>query len=322
MRKSRVDQRRKNFGPEEDEGRKKYTVDQKEFFSKLTPELAKQCRDVFSNTASRAFSTATHQPNLLKEGGLQEHTVIMMLLEVVANAGQKVGTLIDLASDTNYITLKAASRLNLRSEDITLIVHGVGGMKVHVETRRYLLKIRVKTPKGLLKLHQLVCYGLDSIADVHKHATPQQLQKHFPDIPLDELVRPKEIHLLMSHREGQLAPQRIRAVGDLVLWDGPLGQTVGGCHPELFEELAMSAHMSKTHFARSMRAAALKYEELTDAVPEETSPKEQVAVKAQESRKPPMETFWIGGSGTALGQHASQSAGAAAVEIANRAEKK
>lgn len=51
----------------------------------------------------------------------------MMLLEVVANAGQKVGTLIDLASDTNYITHKAASRLNLRSEDITLIVHGVGG---------------------------------------------------------------------------------------------------------------------------------------------------------------------------------------------------
>lgn len=126
-----------------------------------------------------------------------------------------------MASDTNYITHKAASRLNLRSEDITLIVHGVGGgMKVHVETRRYLLKIRVKTPKGTLKSYQLVCYGLDSIADVHKHVTPQQLQKFFPDVPLEELVRPKEIHLLISHREGQLAPQRIRTVGDLILWDG------------------------------------------------------------------------------------------------------
>lgn len=122
-----MDQRRSKFGPEEDKGKKKYTVDQEEFFSKLPPELAKQCRDVFSNTASRAFNTAKHQPSLLKEGGLQEHPVIMMLLEVVANAGQKVGTLIDLASDTNYITHKAASRLNLRSEDITLIVHVVGG---------------------------------------------------------------------------------------------------------------------------------------------------------------------------------------------------
>lgn len=40
----------------------------------------------------------------------------MMLLEVTANAGQKIGTLIDLASDTNYITNEAADRLNLRNE--------------------------------------------------------------------------------------------------------------------------------------------------------------------------------------------------------------
>ena len=46
----------------------------------------------------------------------------MMLLEVTANAGQKIGTLIDLASDTNYITHEAAGRLNLKSEDITLVV--------------------------------------------------------------------------------------------------------------------------------------------------------------------------------------------------------
>lgn len=56
----------------------------------------------------------------------------MMLLEVTANAGQRVGTLIDLASDSNYIT---TNKLNLRSEEITLVVHGVGGMKVQVKTK-------------------------------------------------------------------------------------------------------------------------------------------------------------------------------------------
>ena len=45
-----------------------------------------------------------------------------MILEVTANAGQKIGTLIDLASDTNYITHEAAGELNLRSEVVTLIV--------------------------------------------------------------------------------------------------------------------------------------------------------------------------------------------------------
>lgn len=220
-------QKRSRFGPEEDKGRRRHTEEQEEFFSKLSPELARQCRDVFSNVASRVLNTVKDQPGLLMERGLQELPVVMMLLEVTANAGQKIGTLIDLASDINYITHKAASRLNLRSEVITLVVHGVGGMKACVETKPYLLKIRVKTPKGTLKLHQLVCYGLDSIADVHRHVTPRQLQKFFPEVSLDELVRPREINLLISHREGQLAPQRVKAVGDLVLWDRPLGKSVG-----------------------------------------------------------------------------------------------
>ena len=269
--------------PGEEKGRTRYTKEQEEFISKLSAELRQQCKEVFSNTTSKVFNTVTRKPSLLTESGLQELPVIMMLLEVTANAGQKIGALIDLASDTNYITHKAANRLNLRSEKITLVVHGVGGMKVCVETKRYLLKIRVNTSKGTLKPHQLVCYGLDSIADVHNSVTPEQLKKLFPDIPLHELTRPKEINLLISHREGQLAPQRVRVIGDLVLWDGPLGKTVGGTHPELFEDLTLSAHMSETHFARSMRAAAVKYEEFPHKTQEQLLPTGQVSSRFQVS---------------------------------------
>lgn len=80
------------------------------------------------------------------------------------------------------------------------------------------------------------------------------------DIPLIELQRPREIHLLISHKEGQLAPQKVCTVGDLVLWDGPLGQTVAGSHPELLEQATFSAHMSQSHFTRSVRTAAVKYQ--------------------------------------------------------------
>lgn len=38
----------------------------------------------------------------------------MMPLEVTSNSVHKIGMLIDLASDTNFITYKVASRLNLR----------------------------------------------------------------------------------------------------------------------------------------------------------------------------------------------------------------
>ncbi len=37
---------------------------------------------------------------------------------------------------------------------------------------------------------------------------------------------------------------------DLVLWDSPLEKTVGGAHPDLFEEINVAAYKSKTHFAR------------------------------------------------------------------------
>lgn len=244
-------------------GGKNYTEAQEEFLTRLPPELAQQCRNVFCNSVSKTLSSNRPERSLLAESGLQEFPVIMMILEVTANAAQKIGALIDLASDTNYITHEAAGELNLRSEDVTLVVHGVGGMQVTVETKRYLLKIRVTTPKGTLKSYQLVCYGLDSIAEVNRHVSPKRLQKIFPDVPPNELVRPTKIKLLIGHKEGQLVPQKVRSVGDLVLWDGPLGKTVGGSHPDLLEEVTVSAHGSRTHFAHSMRSAAAAYREIS-----------------------------------------------------------
>ncbi|CAI5644746.1 unnamed protein product [Oreochromis niloticus] len=218
-------------GPVRAEGRR-YTEVQ-EFISKLSPELAQQCQEAFCNV-SRAFNSMAAERGLLEETGLKEYPVILMLLDVIANDGQRIGTLIDLASDTNYITHKAASKLNLHSEDVMLVIQGVRGMKVSVATKRYLLKIRVNTSRGTLKPHQLVCYGLDKIAEVKRHVPPQKLQEIFPDVPLQDLIRPREIQLLVSHKEGQLVPQKIRSIGDLVLWDGPLGKTIGGTHPDLF----------------------------------------------------------------------------------------
>lgn len=108
-----------------------------------------------------------------------------------------------------------------------------------------------------------------------------KLQEFFPDVPLSDLVRPREIHLLVSHKEGQLAPQKIRTVGDRVLWDGPMGKTVAGTHPELFEEVTVSAYTSRIHFPRSMRAAAVRYEEHTCVVPIHSPQSQQTPVGVQ-----------------------------------------
>ena len=89
--------------------------------------------------------------------------------------------------------------------------------------------------------------------------------------------------MLISHREGKLAPQRIRVIGDLVLWDGLLGKTVGGTHPDLFENIAVSAHTSNTHFARSMRATGIKYEKLPARIPKQQPTNSLICHDIQES---------------------------------------
>ena len=69
------------------------------------------------------------------------------------------------------------------TQKITLIVNGVGGMSIKVKTRRYALKVRVKTPEGRERAHEMICYGLDEIAKMHKSVDPKQLKQFFPEVP-------------------------------------------------------------------------------------------------------------------------------------------
>lgn len=71
--------------------------------SELSPEMADRCKKAFTNKT--VTPDASSQFELLQRNGLSEIPVIMMLMKVTANAGQKTGTLIDLAPDTNYIRL-------------------------------------------------------------------------------------------------------------------------------------------------------------------------------------------------------------------------
>ena len=192
--------RRTEKGGKGSRGKSKLTEGQEEFLSELSPELAELCKKAFTNKTA-VTNNAKDQSELLEKSGLSELPVIMMLMEVTANAGQKIGTLVDLASDTNYITHKAADRLKLRNEKITLVVHGVGGMTMKVNT----FKVRVKTPQETKRAHELVCYGLNEITKVHNIIEPDKLQKFFPEVELEELRRPEEVELLISHeREGAL----------------------------------------------------------------------------------------------------------------------
>lgn len=92
------------------------TSRQEGFLAKVAPELRAKFREAFSNKATTTIFSSAYRP--------KEYLVVIMLLEVTTNSGQLIGTLIDLASNTNYITNNAAQCLGLSGESIELIVHG------------------------------------------------------------------------------------------------------------------------------------------------------------------------------------------------------
>ncbi|XP_027138459.1 uncharacterized protein LOC113746562 [Larimichthys crocea] len=245
---------------EEKGGPRGPTEEQEAVFAELglTPRQLEAVRRACTNKATSRVST---DKSLIERSGLKEHPVLMMLVPVTTKRGDSLGALVDLASDTNYITHQAAERLGLTGEPISLVVYGVGTMKVKVDTKRYLVTIKVWTSRGTLKLHKMICYGMEDIAKVDRVVTSERLEQFFPEVKPGELARPKKVDLLISTREGRLAPQRLQRAGDLVLWDGPLGKTVSGVHPDLFEEVEVTTWHSKTHFAHSMRTVAVKVEE-------------------------------------------------------------
>ena len=61
--------------------------------------MAEELKRAFSNVAAVTNHTENIQHSLIEVSEVKELPVILMLLEVTANAGQNIGTLIDLASD-------------------------------------------------------------------------------------------------------------------------------------------------------------------------------------------------------------------------------
>ena len=56
----------------------------------------------------------------------------------------------------------------------------------------------------------MICYGLEEIATVDRAVDSGRLEKYFPGfVKPGELIRPSKVELLISTREGRLAPQKM-----------------------------------------------------------------------------------------------------------------
>ena len=96
----------------------------------------------------------------------------------------------------------------------------------------------------------MIRYGMEDIVKMDRLVSSERLEQFFPEAKLGELARPGKIDLLISAREGRLAPQiGLQRVNDLVLWDGPLGKTVSGVHLTGFKPVRPLRRSGGDHMA-------------------------------------------------------------------------
>lgn len=125
--------------------------------------------------------------NLIEQSGLKEHPVRMMLVPVTTKRGDSLGALVDFKSDTNYITHWAADGHGRTGEKISLVVYGIIKIKVKVNTKTYLVTIKVQTSRGTLRFHELI-YGMKDTDKVGHVMTSEQLEQFFPEAKPGEWV--------------------------------------------------------------------------------------------------------------------------------------
>ena len=183
---------------------------------------------------------------------------VMVLTQYVKGAeGQSYGTMLDHCSTDHYITLDIAEKYKFPGEAVELLVEGIRGETSKLETKLY--KVPIRDRHGVV--HVLDCYGLPVIAS----AADSPEEKPYKDlcfkfgIKSSQVRRPRQIDLLISMRAALLLPQAVKNVGNMVLFDGPLGQVLGGFDPDLVyvEQRAMVSavhHVLPTAHTATLRA--------------------------------------------------------------------
>ena len=143
------------------------------------------------------------------------------------NEKQKYGTIVDGCSTDNYVTNKIAHKYKLQSVgQISLEIEGIGGESNVVESNLYRVPIRDRHNN----VHSILCYGLDKIANAAKKPDKLSYNKlcNMLGVRPEEVERPEHIDLLISMRESNLQPDKVRSVGKVTLFGGLLGSVIGG----------------------------------------------------------------------------------------------
>ena len=120
---------------------------------------------------------------------------------------------------------KYAKKMHLEGKNVDLLIEGMGGKESRLMTKLYKVPIMVN---GSMQI--IPCYGIETITSDVSPPEPgsyNTLCQMF-NIKTRNVRRPTSIDLLLSMRQNHLHPSPIKTIGNMRLYDGPLGIVLGG----------------------------------------------------------------------------------------------
>ena len=144
--------------------------------------------------------------------------------------GSRIGALLDLASTDDYVTHRYAKKHNLQGDPVLLTVSGIRASEFQIESKIYQVPIVIQGQR-----YEFPCYGLDvicSVADPPERESYAKLCKSFEVNP-KQVARPRSIDVLISMRQNVYHPIPVKTIGNMILYDGPLGKVFGGIDDDL-----------------------------------------------------------------------------------------
>ena len=175
--------------------------------------------------------------------------VMVQTSYVSAECGARLGAMYDLCSTDDYITHKCARRNGFEGTDVELIIEGIAGSEVKIETKLY----TVYLVDDEAKVHELPCYGLDKISSVVNPPDRSSYKAlcHKFGVTFRNMRRPEEIDILISMRQNHLHPNPIKTFGGMKLYKGVFGSVFGGSDPDLEFSSHQLFYPSSSHLAMS-----------------------------------------------------------------------
>ena len=171
---------------------------------------------------------------------------VMVQAQFVNGVGNsKIGTLMDLCSTDDYVTHRYALKKKFPSEEVNLIIEGVGGKESRYNTKVYQVPIFDMNGNQYI----IPCFGLETISSV-THPSEKGSYRDLCDrfgIKSFQVKRPESIDLLLSMRHNFLHPKPVKSIGGMILYDGILGKVFGGSDPHLVFTPHRSSYPSSVH---------------------------------------------------------------------------